>query len=251
MNFEQQHGSGSVPPAGQFQVDRAGGRQMSSMNERISFAADQEEHNLLNCARAGNAEAFEKLVKPHWDVLFRVTQRILRNREDAEDALQTALLHAWRNLIAFQGRSRFSSWLTRIAVNAALMRLRASRRKNEVSLDEMVQASAPAEFHVVEARPNPEREFSAKEVLGLVNEVLGHLKPHHVEILQMSLVQELTGKESAQILDVSVNTVKARLHRARATLSQAVQPMIGPRGRGANAANGGAATLAPGMASGD
>jgi RNA polymerase sigma-70 factor (ECF subfamily) len=101
-----------------------------------SFIAS-EETTLLASARAGDSAAFECLVMPHWDALLRVTQRILRNREDAEDAVQTAFLDAFRNLNAFHGRSRFSSWLTRIAMNAAFMRLRLSRRKNETSLDEV------------------------------------------------------------------------------------------------------------------
>jgi RNA polymerase sigma-70 factor, ECF subfamily len=96
-----------------------------------------EERNLLASARAGDSAAFERLVMPHWDVLLRVTQRILRNREDAEDAVQTAFLDAFRNLNGFRGHSRFSSWLTRIAMNAALMRLRVSRRERETSLDEL------------------------------------------------------------------------------------------------------------------
>ncbi|MFZ0953701.1 MAG: sigma-70 family RNA polymerase sigma factor, partial [Candidatus Sulfotelmatobacter sp.] len=115
-----------------------------------------EEATLLASARAGDSAAFECLVMPHWDALLHITQRILRNREDAEDAVQTAFLDAFRNLNTFHGRSRFSSWLTRIAMNAALMRLRVSRRKRETSLDELTETGeARARFHLVEKRPNP------------------------------------------------------------------------------------------------
>src|SRR5215469_4700049 len=99
----------------------------------------KEEENLLACARAGDTAAFASLVMPHRDGILRLTQRILRNREDAEDAVQTAFLDALRHLDAFQGRSRFSSWLSRIAMNAAFMRLRSSRRGTETSFDEMFQ----------------------------------------------------------------------------------------------------------------
>jgi RNA polymerase sigma-70 factor (ECF subfamily) len=95
-----------------------------------------DETTLLASARAGDAVAFECLVMPHRHTLLRVTQRILRNREDAEDAVQTAFLDAFRNLNGFRGHSQFSSWLTRIAMNAALMRVRVSRRKKETSLEE-------------------------------------------------------------------------------------------------------------------
>src|SRR5258705_5285015 len=124
---------------------------------RSSFVTEEEE-NLLECARAGDAAAFGNLVMPHRDAILRLTQRVLRNREDAEAVVQAAFLDALRHLDAFQGRSRFSSWLTRIALNAAFMRLRSSRRRTEASLDEMVERGTAAKFQVVEARPNPEQE---------------------------------------------------------------------------------------------
>jgi RNA polymerase sigma-70 factor (ECF subfamily) len=230
-------------------MNRVGGQQMSSTKEQFSFAAKQEEQHLLVCARAGDPEAFEKLVSPHWNVLLRVSQRILRSREDAEDAVQIAFLNAWRNLDAFQGRSRFSSWLTRITINSAFMRLRANRCKNEVSLDEMVHADAPTRFHVFEARPNPEDEFSANEVLGLIDRTLNQLNPRYAEVLRMSVLQELTGKEAARILDVPVTTVKSRLYRARAILSRSLQPMVGSPPRRTNVRDRGAAALVPRTAS--
>src|SRR5215469_10725551 len=100
---------------------------------------------------------------PHRDRILRLTQRILRNREDAEDAVQTVFLDALRHLDGFQGRSQFSSWLTRIALNAAFMRLRSARRRTEMSLDEMFQRDSADRFQVVEARRNPEQECSVKE----------------------------------------------------------------------------------------
>src|SRR6201997_156793 len=104
-----------------------------------SSLVSNEEESLLACARAGDTAAFASLVMPHREGILRLTQRILRNREDAEDAVQTAFLDALRHLDSFQGRSRFSSWLTRIALNAAFMKLRLSRRRTETSLDEMVE----------------------------------------------------------------------------------------------------------------
>src|SRR5262249_24726333 len=141
---------------------------------RSSFLT-HEEANLLMCARASDAAAFGNLVMPHRDAILRLAHRILRNREDAEDAVQTAFLEALRHLDAFQGRSRFSSWLTRIAVNAAFMRLRASRRKPETSLDEMVERENVTRFQVVEVRPNPEQECSANEVRVLLGKAFQRL----------------------------------------------------------------------------
>ena len=158
---------------------------------------------------------------PHWCALLRVTQRILRNREDAEDAVQNALLDAFRNLARFQGRARFSSWLTRIAMNAALMRLRVSRREIAVSLDAVSQTGeTQGRTQLVERRPNPEEEYLSNESRILVQKGLKKLSPLYVEVLHLRGMQELSAKEAAGLLEVPVGTVKARLHRARAKLTR-------------------------------
>jgi len=190
-----------------------------------------EERSLLACARAGDTAAFANLVMPHRDGILRLTQRILRNQEDAEDAVQTAFLDALRHLDDFQGRSRFSSWLTRIALNAAFMKLRLSRRRTETSLDEMVERDTASRFHVVETRPNPEQECSVKEARILLAKALDRLGPIYAEVLHMFHIQELTAKEAARILGVPVGTVKARLHRARSRLSRHLQPLLVRRRR--------------------
>ena len=186
-----------------------------------------EEATLLASARAGDSSAFECLVMPHWDALLRVTQHILRNREDAEDAVQTAFLAAFRNLNGFHGRSRFSSWLSRIAMNAALMCLRVSRRKRETSLDELTEtAGARASFDLVETRLNPEQEYLSKEGRVLLEKGLKKLRPLYVEVLHLRNLQELSIKETAGILELPVGTVKARLHRARTKLARHVQSIV-------------------------
>ena len=197
---------------------------------RSSFVTKDEE-KLLACARAGDAAAFGRLVMPHRDAILRLTQRILRNREDAEDAVQTAFLDALRHLDAFQGRSRFSSWLTSIALNAAFMRLRTTRRRSETSLEEMCEREVGARFHVVEVRPNPEQECSAKEVRALLNKALVRLGPIYAEVINIRDVQELSAREAARILGVPVGTVKARLHRARTRLTRHVQSLLARRRR--------------------
>lgn len=194
-----------------------------------------DEAALLKSARAGDPAAFECLVMPHWNGLLRITQRILRNREDAEDAVQTALLDAFRNLHGFHEWSRFSSWLTRIAMNAALMRVRVNRRKREISLDGVTEASEPrAIFQLVETRLNPEQEYLRKERRVLLHEGLKKLRPLYVEVLWLRGLQELSAKEAATRLEVPVGTVKARLRRARATLAANVKS-IATRNRRASA----------------
>ena len=201
-----------------------------AVNDTATFGPSfmtSEEVTLLASARAGDPAAFECLVMPHWEGLLRVTQRILRNREDAEDAVQTAFLDAFRNLNGFHGRSRFSSWLTRIAMNAALMRVRVSRRKRETSIDEVAEAGgAQSKFHPVETRPNPEQQYLSKEGRDLLARGLKKLRPLDVEILHLRSVQELSAKETARILELPVGRVKSRLHRARIKLAYHVQSIV-------------------------
>lgn len=195
---------------------------------RSSFIRSEEA--LLASAMAGDSAAFESLVMPHWSALLRVTERILRNREDAEDAVQNALLDAFRNLNRFQGRSRFSSWLTRIAINAALMGLRATRRGPAISLDEVFESGeTQPRIHLVEMRPNPEEEYLSKESYGLLQKGLKKLSPLHIEILQLLSTQELSVNDAACFLKVPVGTVKARLHRARAKLTRHVRSITSPQ----------------------
>jgi len=197
---------------------------------RCALAAS-EEQNLLACARAGDASAFANLVMPHRDSILRLTHGILRNREDAEDAVQTAFLDALRHLDSFQGRSRFSSWLTRIALNAAFMRLRSARRRTEMSLDEIIQRDTAGRLQVADARPDPEQECSLTEARVVFGNAIDRLGPLYSEVFHMFHVQELSAKEAARILGVPVGTVKARLHRARARLSRHLQSMLVRRGK--------------------
>ena len=207
---------------------------------RSSFVTSEEE-SLLACARAGDAAAFASLVMPHRNGILRLTQGILRNHEDAEDTVQTAFLDALCHLDSFQGRSRFSSWLTRIALNAAFMRLRSSRRRTERSLDEMFQGDTAGRLQVVDARSNPEQECSLNEARVLLAEAIDRLGPLYAEILHLFHVQELSAKEAAQILGVPVGTVKARLHRARSRLGRHLQSMLAPRRRSSFVKNGSSA----------
>src|ERR1700758_4643642 len=147
-----------------------------------SSLVSNEEESLLACARAGDGMAFASLVMPHRECILRLTPRILRNREDAEDVVQTAFLEALRHLDDFQGRSRFSSWLTRIALNAAFMRLRSTRRKTETSLDEMFQCDTARELQVVDARPNPEQECTVTEARLVLAKAINRLGPLYSDV---------------------------------------------------------------------
>jgi len=136
---------------------------MRGINEQASIVANQEEHHLLGCALAGSSEAFNRLVEPHWDALLRVTQLILRNREDAEDTVQATILNAWLNLESFEGHSRFSTWLTRIAIDSAFIHLCANSYQSEVSLDDFVHCESTSVPRLLDSEPDPEQVLSGKE----------------------------------------------------------------------------------------
>src|SRR5215468_6924730 len=125
---------------------------------------DSEEVRLVAAGKAGDRDAFSKLVMPHANRLFRAAHRITRNREDAEDAVQDCIVSAFVRLASFTGASRFSTWLTRIAINAALMRLRKRRLSREVAMEEPKgEAWLPVFGEAIDTSLNPEELYAKHE----------------------------------------------------------------------------------------
>jgi RNA polymerase sigma-70 factor (ECF subfamily) len=133
---------------------------------------------LVERARGGDVHAFETLVKQYDRQVFRIAQHITQNREDAQDVVQDAFLKAYEKLDQFQGNSKFYTWLVRIAVNEALMRLRKRRTGKMVSIDEDVQTeegSVPRDL--AEWRPNPEQEYNQAELADILRKTINGLPP--------------------------------------------------------------------------
>jgi RNA polymerase sigma-70 factor (ECF subfamily) len=172
------------------------------------------EKELLAEARSGSEEAFSELVRRHSGKLFSVSLRMLKNREDAEDNLQNALLKAYHNLGRFAGQSQFSTWLFRIAVNEALMKMRRYQTERRAgACDGSSSEGEVADFAEVEdARQNHEREYMSRD---LANKALLGLNP----ALKMTFVlhkgEGWTNRELAEALGITVETVKSRVFRAR------------------------------------
>jgi RNA polymerase sigma-70 factor (ECF subfamily) len=148
-----------------------------------------------------------------------VTRRIMRNREDAEDALQDCLLNAFVHVKDFDERSRFATWLTRIAINAALIKLRKNRRVREVPIDEPNPSSEPVaqrEFRYV--APDPEESCSLRERKRIVKSAISGLRPRARNIVELIHLQEHSIRETAQILGISTAAVKSRIFHARVAL---------------------------------
>jgi len=189
-----------------------------------------EEHGLIRRAVRGDASAFESLYSRHKRALFQTALRVLGNVEDAEDALQEGLLAAYRNLKRFEGRSQFSTWLTRIVINASLMRRRSMRSRPAVSLDHFSEEenSTPAEERFAAADPSPEEIYERRELRSLIKANLDELSPVLRDAFVLRENQGMTTSEAARALGVSENTLKARLWRARQQLAERLAPLLRP-----------------------
>ena len=181
-----------------------------------------DEAALVSLAKGGDTGAFEELVNRYERKIFRLGMNITQNREDAEDVMQDAFLKSYQNLDRFQGDSRFYTWLVRIAVNEALMKLR-KRRANQVSLDEPLKDGDGEESvfrEIVDWGPSPEKKFAQVELNEILNSVIGELDPIFRVAFLLRDVEGLSTEDTAQILGVSVAAVKSRLLRARLKLRQ-------------------------------
>ena len=180
-----------------------------------------EETVLVEAARSGDIGAFESLVRRYDRNVFRIAQHITQNREDAEDVVQDAFLKAYQNLGQFQGQSKFYTWLVRIAVNEALMRLRRRRPERMVSIDEDVKTeedSMPRE--IADWSPNPEQQYTQAELKDILGKTIQGLPPSFRTVFVLRDVEGLSTEETASALELSVPAVKSRLLRARLQLRE-------------------------------
>jgi RNA polymerase sigma-70 factor, ECF subfamily len=188
---------------------------VSMTNEEVA----RRDMNLVTAARAGSSTAFEELQNLYSRRLYKRIFSMTKNREDAEDALQDTFLRAYVALDSFEGRSNFSSWLTRIAINSALMTLRKRRSRAEVCFDLPAEAEEqPASFDVPDIGLNPEQMCDQSQRCHRLLRRVNKLHPKLSSALAIWIKQECSMKELASTLDVSLASVKARLHRARMRL---------------------------------
>jgi RNA polymerase sigma-70 factor, ECF subfamily len=178
------------------------------------------ESTLVDKARAGNTEAFATLINHYDENVFRLAINITRNKEDAEDVLQEALLKAYANIGRFRGGSRFYTWLVRIALNEALMKLRKRRSGRQVSLDELIETEGQnlVRRETVDGRDDPEQRYARRELRQKLHQAVDNLEENSREVLLMRDVESLSTRETAEMLGLSTTTVKTRLRRARMDL---------------------------------
>jgi len=164
-------------------------------------------------------EHFDALCQPHLKKLFQIALRITRNHEDAEDAVQDSLLQAFLHLGDFDGRSTFATWLTRIAINSALMMLRKRRNHRSVSLDRQPDSETPvAPLEIVDHAPHPEQQVLVREREKKLRQAVRSLRPSLRRVVEMQQLEERSMKETAKLMGLSVCATKGRLFHAKAAL---------------------------------
>jgi RNA polymerase sigma-70 factor, ECF subfamily len=176
--------------------------------------------NLIAAARSGSSAAFAELREIYAPRVYRKLVTITRNREDAEDALQDTFLRVYMALHTFEERSSFYTWVTRIAINSALMILRRRRTRSEVSFDspsETEEAIPGIEFR--DTGPSPEHICVDRQSYACVLRSIWNLQPRLRQVIQMRMMNSCSIREIAQALDISEAAVKSRLSRARARLA--------------------------------
>jgi RNA polymerase sigma-70 factor (ECF subfamily) len=177
-----------------------------------------DDRTLVTRAQAGDTTAFDELVRRYADKVHRLTYKVLRHDEDAADALQDAFLSAYRSLSRFKGDSTFSTWLYRIAMNAALMRLR-KRREGMVSLEQPGDREGErAPLQIADWARTPAEELVNVELRGALQQAVDALPEDLATVFWLREWVEKSNAEVAEILGISVPAVKSRLHRSRVAL---------------------------------
>jgi RNA polymerase sigma-70 factor (ECF subfamily) len=181
-----------------------------------------DEPALIGALQRREEWAFEAMVRLHGGRLLSVARRICGNEDDARDALQSAYLSAFRSVGRFEGSSQLSTWLHRIVVNTALMKLRTRRRKPEEQIEALLPAFQEDGHHVEQfsewAMP-ADRLLEREDVRTMVRSCIAQLPENYREVLLLRDIEELSTDEVARMLCATPTAIKVRLHRARQALS--------------------------------
>lgn len=190
-----------------------------SRNELNQSAERLPERRLLAGARGGDSASFELLCAPHRGRLLKTAFKITGNREDAEDAVQDSLMRAFVRIHDFRGDSSFSTWLTRIVINSALMIRRKNRSANHLSIDDTCEgAEGPLKFEIPHSAPDPAQIFVVRERRKALWKAISRLRPSLRSVVEVGQLQELSTEQAAKALNISVAAAKGRLFHARAAL---------------------------------
>jgi RNA polymerase sigma-70 factor (ECF subfamily) len=188
---------------------------------------DWDEGAMVTGLRAGDPKAFEAIVRAHGPRMLSTARRILNNDDEAREAVQEAFISAFRARTQFDAHARISTWLHRIAVNAALNRLRTKRRRPEEPLDELQPQFQPNGHYAEQLASWTEPAdvtLNRKETADLVRQTINELPDSFRTVLMLRDIEGLSTEETAEMLKISTNAVKLRLHRARMALRSLLMP---------------------------
>jgi RNA polymerase sigma factor (sigma-70 family) len=181
------------------------------------------DESLVEVAQRGYSPAFDTLSKRYRQQLFRAAHRITRTIEDAEDAVQDTLLSAFLHVREFDGRSSFGTWLTRIAINSALMILRKKRTSHEIATDYSDELVAEGlHYKITDHRPNPERHYAQREEAVILKKAIHSLRPALRAAVQLQYPQECSIRETAEAIGISMSAAKGRLFHAKKALRRSL-----------------------------
>jgi len=198
--------------------------ELANAGQKTTSRSVSDEWVLVQRAIAGDSASQNKLFAAHTARLYRTAFAMLRNKEDAEDAVQDGLGSAYTKLRSFQGRSSFSTRITRIVINSALMSRRRRSTRREASLQEILDNRAEQLAHrIADRRPGPEEICSATEINGLVEEQIRRLPAEIQRTFRLREMEGLSATESNRALGIRGNTLKSRIHRARRKIKDALQ----------------------------
>ncbi len=184
---------------------------------------------LVAAAKNGNRKAFEILVKRHEQRIFFVARRITRRREDAEDVVQQSFQKAFTHLRKFEGRSAFSTWLTRIAITEALMYLRRSRGLREVLIEDLNEnEETTTAVEVPDSSPDPEAIYSQRERVVMLSLAMNELPAGIRRAIQLRELDERSSEETARIMGISVSALKGRMFHGRKKLRERLKHFVEP-----------------------
>ena len=191
-----------------------------------------DEQGLVAQAKSGCSAAFGQLYERHRLMVYHTVLRVVRHREDAEDAVQRCFQRAFTNLTRFRGDSRFSTWVTRIAINEALMLLRERRARTPLSETSHEDANSPFVLNLADGGPTPEETVAANELCAVLTGAISDLRNNLRAVVLLREFQGLTNEETARRLGLSVAAVKARVFHARRWLRRRLERKLKPAGNG-------------------
>ena len=197
------------------------------MNSTEYHEARDEE--LVRIAQGGDTRAFDELVRRYQEKVYRLSYKILRNEDDASEALQDAFLSAYRGLGSFKSESTFSTWLYRVATNASLMKYR-KRREGHVSLEQSQSANRESEpLQIPDWTQQPMQDLLDSETRQEMEEGIAKLPEELRTVFVLRDLEEKSNAEVAEILELTVAAVKSRLHRARIALRDRLNRYLADR----------------------